>query len=43
MGFTRAEKKSAAELAPHYRQAGKGEKSQIPDEYLARSGSKSRN
>jgi transposase InsO family protein len=43
MGFTMAEKKKiAAEFAPRYRKAGKGEKSRILDEYLALSGGKSR-
>jgi hypothetical protein len=43
MGFTMAEKKKiAAEFAPRYRKAGKGEKSRILEEYLALSGSKSR-
>ncbi|MDR0707529.1 MAG: hypothetical protein LBF60_06615, partial [Treponema sp.] len=35
-------RKIAAEFAPRYRKAGKGEKSRILDEYLALSGSKSR-
>jgi hypothetical protein len=35
-------RKIAAEFAPRYRNAGKGEKSRILDEYLALSGSKSR-
>jgi hypothetical protein len=43
MGFTMAEKKKiAAQFAPRYRKAGKGEKSRILDEYLALSGGKSR-
>jgi hypothetical protein len=43
MGFTMAEKKKiAAQFASRYRKAGKREKSQILDEYLALSGSTSR-
>jgi hypothetical protein len=42
MEFATAEKKIAAEFAPRCRRAGKGEKSRVPDEYLAFSGSKSR-
>jgi hypothetical protein len=43
MRFTMAEKKKiAAQFAPRYRHAGKGEKSRILDEYLALSGATSR-
>jgi transposase InsO family protein len=43
MEFTMAEKKKiAAQFAPRYRTAGKGEKSRILDEYPALSGGKSR-
>jgi hypothetical protein len=35
-------KKIAAQFAPRYRKAGKGEKSRILDEYLALSGCTSR-